>query len=59
MAKNKDESKLQSLSVKALIEDKVLLSKVLNLMEQQKSYDYILQFLQSQGYKMAKVALLT
>lgn len=57
MAKNKDESKLQSLSVKALIEDKVLLSKVLNLMEQQKSYDYILQFLQSQGYKMAKGSL--
>lgn len=57
MAKNKDEGQLKSLGVKALIEDKVLFSKVLNLMEQQKSYDYILQFLQTQGYKMAKGSL--
>ena len=57
MAYNRNDDKLKSLSVKALIENKVLFSKVLNLMEQQKSYNYILQFLETQGYKMAKGSL--
>lgn len=49
--------KLEKLTLKKLINNPLLSSKVFTLMEQQKSYDYILRFLESKGYKMAKGSL--
>lgn len=48
---------LEKLTLKKLINNPLLSSKVFTLMEQQKSYDYILRFLESKGYKMAKGSL--
>lgn len=45
---------LKSLSIKELIEDKSLCSKVINLMQQHQTYTFILQYLESKGYKMAR-----
>lgn len=56
MAQNNDKG-LKSLSIKELTDNKLLYSKVLTLMEQQKSYSYILRYLKSKGYKMAKGSL--
>lgn len=56
MAQNGNE-RLKSLSIKELTNNKLLYSKVLTLMEQQKSYSYILRYLNSKGYKMAKGSL--
>lgn len=45
---------LKSLSLKELYNNKAIFSKVIGLMEQQMSYDYIIRYLNSKGYKMAK-----
>lgn len=57
MAHRENQTGLKSLSIKELVADKVLSSKVYTLMEQQKSYSYIQQFLATKGYKMAKGSL--
>lgn len=48
---------LKSLSVKELILDKNLRGKVINLMREHQSYNFILQYLASKGYKMARGSL--
>lgn len=48
---------LKSLSVKELILDKNLRGKVINLMREHQSYTFILQYLASKGYKMARGSL--
>ena len=48
---------LKSLSVKDLILDKNLRGKVANLMQEHKSYTFILSYLESKGYKMARGSL--
>ena len=45
---------LKSLSLKELYNNKAIFSKVIGLMEQQMSYDYIIRYLNSKGYRMAK-----
>lgn len=56
MSKNEDEG-LTRLSIKELTSDKLLYPKVQTLFEQQKSYNFILRFLASKGYKMSKGSL--
>lgn len=56
MAENGNDG-LEQLSLKKLVENQLLFSKVTNLLEQQKPYDYILTFLQTKGYKLAKGSL--
>lgn len=48
---------LTSLSIKALINNPILYSKVLTLLEQKKSYDYIINYLSTKGFKMSKGSL--
>lgn len=51
------DKKLTSLSIKGLINDKELSGKVYNMMLQHQSYNFILKYLESKGYKMAKGSL--
>lgn len=48
---------LQSLSLKALIADQPLYSKVVNMLDQKQSYRYILKYLATKGYKMSTAGL--
>ena len=56
MSKNGN-GELTRLSIKELIANKLLYSKVQTLFEQHKSYNFILRFLASKGYKMSKGSL--
>lgn len=48
---------LQSLSLKELIADQPLYSKVVNMLDQKQSYRYILKYLATKGYKMSTAGL--
>lgn len=48
---------LKSLSIRELVNDKLLYGKVLTLLEQKRSYDYIINYLASKGYHVAKGSL--
>jgi hypothetical protein len=52
-----ESEELQSLSLLELYNNKLLYTKVLSLMQQHKSYDYIVSFLKSKGYKVSKGSL--
>lgn len=53
MAKNN----LTQLSIKDIVSNQLLYSKIRTLMEQQKSYDYIIAYLNSKGYSISKGSL--
>ena len=48
---------LQSLSLKELIADQPLYSKVVNMLDQKQSYRYILKYLATKNYKMSTAGL--
>ena len=53
----KTKDSLKSLSLKSLFEDKVLFSKVVNLMNKRETYAYIQSFLKTKGYKISTASL--
>ncbi len=57
MADKGSKSKLQSVSIKSLLANKVLASKVINMINNRESYSYIIKFMESQGFTTTKATL--